>query len=169
MRTIVHIRDRLWSNLASIAFCLGLAASAVWLDHRFRGEVSIFIWIFAGLLVLFCWIPIDAIRRPRSRLLAFDGSWLLWRICDGKTREILLEKRLPLVSIRTLKWVVPRPEDCRHGQDHSNAQLFFVTAEGGTHRLPDEFFPAPHRRKIEAALKQEIPSLTIVEKLESTK
>ena len=167
MRTIVHIKDRLWSNLACIAFCLGLAAFAVWGDHRVHGKVSIFVWIFAGLFVLFCWIPIDAIRRPKSRLLAFDGSYLLWRIDNGKTREVILEKRLPLDSIRALKWVVPKPADCRHGQDYANARLFFITAERSTHTLPDEFFPASHRRKIEAALKQELPTLTIVEKLES--
>jgi hypothetical protein len=167
VQTIVHIKDGLWSNLAVIAFSLTFAAAAVWGDHCSHGEVSIFVWIFASIFVVFCWVPISAIRRPKSRLLAIDGSHLLWRIYDGKTKEAILERRLALSSIRALKWIVPTPADSRRGQDYSNARLVFITAERGSHTLPDEFFPAAHRRKIEATLKQRIPNVNLVEELES--
>lgn len=167
METIVHIKDGLWSNLAVIVFSLTLAAAALWGDHYSHGEVSVLAWIFASIFVLFCWVPISAIRRPKSRLLAVDGSHLLWRIYDGKTKGVILERRLALSSIRALKWVVPTPADSRGGQDYTNARLLFITAERSSHTLPDEFFPAAHRRKIEAALKQSIPNVNIVEEFES--
>lgn len=167
MRTIVQIEDGPWSNLATIAFCVGLAASAVWLNRRFHGKVSVFVWIFAGVFVLLCCIPIRAIRRPKSRLLAIDGRHLLWRIYNGKTGQMTLEHRLTLTSIRALKWVVPKPADCRRGQDYANARLLFITDERSSHTLPAEFFPASYRHKIETALKQELPTLQILEKLES--
>jgi hypothetical protein len=167
MQTIVAIKDGLWSNLAVIIFSLTLAAAALWSDHYSHGQISIFVWIFASIFVLFCWVPISAIRRPKSRVLAMDGSYLLWRIYDGKTSETILEKRLALSSIRALKWVVPTPADCRRGQDYSRARLLFITTGRASHTLPEEFFPASHRRRIEAALKQRITSLDIVEEFES--
>jgi hypothetical protein len=168
VQTILHIKDGLWGNLATIAFSLTLAAVAVWGDHYSHGEVSIFVWIFASIFVLFCWIPNSAIRRPRSRVLAFDSSHLLWRIYDGETQEAIFEKRLALSSIRVLRWIVATPANSRRSQDYSSARLLFVTAEHSSHTLPDEFFPAAHRQKTEAALKQRIPDLKIVENLEST-
>ena len=167
MQPILNIKDGLWGNLATIVFMLALAVLAVWLDYRSHGEVSIFVWAFAGAFVLFCWIPTNAIRKPKTRLLAFDGSHLLWRIYNGKTKEIILEKRLPLDSIRALKWIIPIPPDCRRGQDYTSARLLFITAERSSHTLPDEFFPAAYRRKIEGALKQRLPGIEIVEKFES--
>lgn len=93
-----------------------------------------------------------------------DDSHLLWRINDGKA---IIERRLALRSIRALKWVVPTPADSLCGRDYTNARLLFITTERGSHALPDEFFPAAHRRKIEAALKQRIQNVNIVEELES--
>lgn len=163
----MHSRGGLWGNLAAVAFCLGLAVFARWLDHRSHGEVSVFVWGLAGVFVLVCDIPVNAIRRPQSRLLAIEGRYLLWRISNRKTGQVALEHRLALDSIRALKWVVPMPADCSRGQDYGSARLLFITAERSTHTLPEQFFPAAYRRKIEAALKQELPALEIVEKLES--
>lgn len=148
-----------------MAFLLALAAGTVWGDHHLNGEVSVVVWIFASFFVLFCWIPIHAIRRPKSRLLAFDGASLLWRIHEEKSRRVLLEKRLAISSIRALKWVVPDSRE--EGHDFSHARLLFITAERSSHTLPDEFFPGLYRRKIEAALKQRLPDVKIVEQLES--
>ena len=90
MQTIVPIKDGRWSNLAAIGFSLTVAGAALWGDHYSHAEVSIFVWIFASIFVLFCWVPISAIRRPKSRLLAMDGSHLLWRIYNGQTKAAIL-------------------------------------------------------------------------------
>jgi hypothetical protein len=108
--------------------------------------------------VLYCVGAISAIRRPKSRLLAIDGDDLLWRSYSQKTNETILEKRLALSSIQGLKWVgVEDP--------HYN-RLRFITSEGVSHTLPDEFFPASHRNKIETALKERVPGLEIMERVE---
>ncbi len=153
MQTIVHIKDGLWSNLAAIAFALGLAVLAVWLDSTVHGEVSIVVWFFSGVFVLFCFLPIKRIRKPRSPLLAIDGNQLLWRINNRKTGAVALERRVPLRSIRGLKWVVPIPADSRRGRDYANAQLRFITDERSSLTLPDEFCASAYRGRIEAALK----------------
>ncbi|MGZ4962565.1 MAG: hypothetical protein ACXWC8_08440 [Limisphaerales bacterium] len=163
MQTIIHIRDGLWSNLALIAFMLGLAALAVFLDYRFHGEVNIVVWFFAAIFVLFCGVPINSIRKPRSRLLVIDGDYLLWRIYNRKTGAVGLERRVPLSSIHGLKWVVPK--HAQEGHDQMHAQLRFITAERNSLTLPDEFFAARYRRRIETALKQKLPTVKIVEEL----
>jgi hypothetical protein len=64
----VHIKDSLWSNLIVIVFNLTLAAGVLWGEHYSHGKVSILVWIFASVFVLVFWVPISAIRRPKSRL-----------------------------------------------------------------------------------------------------
>lgn len=167
IHAIVNIRDGLWGNLALIAFCLGLAGFAVWCDHTVHGEVSVLVWAFSGVFVLFCYIPVSAIRRPKSRVLAIDGDHLLWRMYNPKTGQVILEQRLALSSIRALKWVFPKWNRWG-GEEVPDPGLLFITAERSSHTLPEEFFPARHRRRIEAALKQRIPDLKIVEKHESS-
>lgn len=100
-------------------------------------------------------------------MLAIDGNHLLWRIYNRKTGAVNLERRVPISSIRGLKWIVPKPADCKHGQDYANAQLRFITAQRSSLTLPSEFFAARYRRRIEAALKLKLPTLKIVEELES--
>jgi hypothetical protein len=168
MQPIVHIKDGLWGNLALMAFCLGLAAFAVWIDYKFHGEVSVYVWAFSAFFVLFCFVPISAIRRPRSRLLAIDGCHLLWRIYDPKTGQAAMECRLALHSIRALNWGFPKYEKWSGTETPSisGPSLVFITAERSSHTLPSEFFPASYRRRIEAVMKEKIPGLKIVEKHE---
>ena len=159
-QTVIHIRDGVWSNLALIVFCVGLAVCAAWLDYRSHGDVGVVAWIFGSVLVLFCAVPVCSIRNPRSCWLGVEGADLVWRISSGKTGQTLCEKRLPKSSVRGLAWVTPAPST---DAEPAAPRLFIVTQNRGSHELPSEFFAACYRRKIETALREHIPGLAITE------
>jgi len=161
MRPIIHIKDGLWVNLAAIAFMLALASFAVWLDHRSHGEVSIFVWVLAGIFVLSCYFPIEDIRKPKSRLLVIEGDYLVWRI-RGKEGEGFREERIPLRQIRALEFVIPKDATLRNSRLISCAELYFVTGQG-KRELPLDFFPGVYRDKIVAAIRQHVPTIQVLE------
>jgi hypothetical protein len=163
VQPIIHINDGLWANLATIAFLLALSAFAMWLDHRSHGEVSVFAWIFSALFVLFCYVPLDAIRKPKSRWLAIEGDDLVWRI-RTKESEAVCEGRLPLRSLRTLEFVIPKEVLAPRSRLNSCAELFFITVHGSRHELPLDFLPGVYREKIVAAMQQHVPNVQIVER-----
>lgn len=163
MQTVVHIKDGIWSNLACIGFMLGLSALTAWLDYRSHGEVSIFAWLMCAIWLLFCYIPIDAIRKPKSRLLAIDGDFLVWRI-RTKESETVREERLPLRSIRALEFVLPQSALSSNSRLESFAELFFITTHGQRRELPSDFFPGVYRKKIIAAIQQHVPNVEVLEK-----
>jgi hypothetical protein len=165
VQTVVHIKDGLWGNLATIVFSLSLAVFAVWLDHRSHGEVSIFVWGFAGIFVLFCYIPIDAIRRPKSRLLAIDGDYLVWQTRSKESGRVN-EERLPLKSIRALEFITPRNAECQNSGNPAHARLLFVTAQRSKRELPSDFWPGIYRKRIIAAVRERVPDVEVVERLD---
>ena len=162
MKPIIHIKDGLLGNLATIVFLLALAALAVWLDHRSHGEVSIFVWVFAGLFVLCCYFPLDNIRRPKSCMLLIEGDQLVWRIRDKEGQGIRVE-RLPLRQIRRLRFVIPSEVMARRSRLLSCAELYFITAQGAERELPLEFFPGVYRDRIVAAIRERVPDVQIEE------
>jgi hypothetical protein len=162
VKPIIQIKDGLLGNLTTIVFSLAVAALAVWLDHRSHGEVSIFVWAFACVFVLFCYIPISDIRHPKSRTLLIEGDQLIWRIRD-KEGEGVREERLPLRQIRGLRFVIPREAMVRRSRLLSCAELYFITAQGSERALPVEFFPGVYRDRIVAAVRQHVPDVHVEE------
>ena len=165
MKPIIYLKDGLLGNLATILLMLALAALAVWLDHRSHGEVSIFVWAFAAVLVLFCCIPFDHIRHPKSRTLLIEGDQLVWRIRD-KEGDRVREERLPLRQIRGLQFVIPQDATARHSRLLSCAELYFITPQG-RRGLPPEFFPGVHRNRIVTAVREHVPDVQVEEVVEA--
>jgi hypothetical protein len=161
MPPIIHIKEGVWVNLATIAFMLALAGFAVWLDHRSHGEVNVFVWVLAAVFVLACYFPIDDIRKSKSRLLIVEGDYLVWRI-RGKEGEGLREERIPLSQIRALEFVIPKDATSRNSRLISCAELYFITAQGKC-ELPLDFFPGVYRDKIVAAIRQHVPTIQVLE------
>jgi hypothetical protein len=62
--------------------------------------------------------------------------------------------------------VIPKDSDSRNGHDHAGARLLILSGPDGRDELSAEFWPAAHRKRIEAALKNLLPTLQILEKLE---
>jgi hypothetical protein len=162
MKPIIHVKDGLLGNLATIVFMLALAALAVWLDHRSHGEVSIIAWAFAAVFVLSCYFPFDNIRRPKSCILLIEGDQLVWRIRDKEGGGVR-EERLPLRQIRGLQFVIPKDATARRSRLLSCAELYFVTAQGAKRELPLEFFPGVYRDRIVAAIRERVPDVQIEE------
>jgi hypothetical protein len=162
MKPIIHIKDSLWGNLATTVFLLALAACAVWLDYHSHGTVSIVVWIFAALFVLFCYIPLDHIRHPKSRTLLIEDSQLVWRV-RAKDGEAVLEERLPLRQICALRFVIPSSTNPRRKLQRSYADLYFITLQGLQRELPPEFFPGVYRDRIITAVREHIPNVQVEE------
>ena len=165
MRQIIYIKEGLWLNLVTIVFLLALAVLGVWLDHHSHGRVSIFAWVFMVLFILCCYFPIDGILHPKTRSLEIDGGWLVWCI-RYKEGDPFQEERIPLAELRSLEFVIPREAGVRKSQMISSGELHFVTADGQKHELPLEFFPGVYRERIEAAIRQEIPAIQVVERFD---
>ena len=161
MQPIISIKDGILWNLATIALFLGLGALAIWVDHRSHGEVSIVVWIFSGIFVLFCYFPINSIRRPKSRMLAIEGDDLVWRI-HSKEPGDCREERIPLRSVQTLEVVIAQEDG--HSEISPEVKLYFITSQQNKRELPSEFFPGVYRKRIVAAIRQRIPDLRVVEK-----
>ncbi len=161
MKPIIHLKEGLLGNFTTVAFLLALAATAVWLDHRSHGEVSIFTWVLAALFLLSCYFPIANIRTPKSRTLSIEDSQLVWRIRD-KEGEDFREERLPLKQIRGLQFVIPREVGVRNSHLLSCAVLYFVTPDG-RRELPSDFFPGVYRERIVAAIREHIPDVQVEE------
>lgn len=162
MQPIINIKDGLWGNLAIIVFSLVIAVLPVWHDYRMHGEVSIFVWAFAAVFVLFCYIPIGNIRKPIARTLLIEGDYLVWRIRE-KEAEGVREERIPLRQIHALEFVIPKDTNAIQSRLPSCAELYFVTAQGGKRELPLDFFPGVNRDKIVAAIRQHVPGLSVKE------
>lgn len=161
MKPIIEIKDGLFGNFATIVFMLALAALAVWLDRRSHGQVSIVVWTVAAVFTVFCYIPIDSIRHPKSRTLFIDDDCLVWRIRD-KEGEATREERLPLRQIRELRFVIPG-DATRRASLLSSAELYFITAQGTEHELPLDFYPGVYRDRIVAAIRERVPGVHIEE------
>ncbi len=164
MQPIIQIKARAWPKIAAIVLLLALAATTVGFDQRSHGHVGILTWAIAGVLLLACGIPLNALKGAKARLLAFDGDSILWRLGNG---EMASEQRVRLGEIHTLKWIVPVVGE-RQGQDYRKVRLVFVTANGTDRPLPAEFLVSAYRGRIEAAFVERIPNLRIAEEYEGT-
>lgn len=167
MKPIIHLKEGLLSNGVTIVFLLALAALSVWLDHRSHGEVSVVVWVFAGLFVLGCYFPLANIRSPKSRTLLIEGDQLVWRVRD-KEGEGVREERLPLRQIRRLQFVVPARPYAPNSRLISCAELYFVTAQGAKRELPLDFFPGVYRERIIAAVREHVPEVQVEEVANAT-
>ena len=167
MKPIIHIKEGLLGNLATIVFLLALSTFAVWLghhpQHQYQNEESIVItWIFAGIMILCCYFPLDNIRHPKERTLSIEGDEIIWRIRGTEGGTDVSEERLSLRQIRRLQFVIPRDSATR-ARLLSSAELYFITNEGDKRELPLEFFPGVYRDKIVAAIREKIPDIQIEE------
>jgi hypothetical protein len=166
MRPIIYIKEGLLVNLVVIVFLLSLEVLAAWLDKYSHGHVSIFVWMWCALMTLGCYFPIDAIRNPKSRSLEIEGGYLIWHI-RYKEGGPVQEERIPLRELCALEFVIPREAGVRNSKLISCAELYFVTTDGQKHELPLEFFPGVYRDRIVAAIRQGVPEIQVVEKVES--
>jgi hypothetical protein len=162
MQTIVHRKDGLWSNIAAIVFMLCLAGFAIWIDHRQHGSVSFFVWVICAAWLLFCYIPIDSIRKPKSWLLAIDGDFLVWRV-RSKESGAAQERRIPLKSLRTLKFVMPQSALSNNSRLGGWEDLVFIDMHGNRYELPSEFFAGVYRKKIVSMIRERLPNIEVQE------
>ena len=163
MKPIIEIKDGLWGNLATIAFLLAISALAIWLGHRSNNGAAPFAcWFFSAGMVLCCYLPIDAIRKPRTRSLSIEGDDLVWRVRSAEG-EKPTEDRIPLQELRALEFVIPRRYGDRSSRLQSDAELYLIPAKGEKRELPLDFFPGVHRDKIVAAIKERVPDIQVVE------
>lgn len=164
MQTILDFKDRWITNLATVLFMVGLSMLVAWLDYRNDHSIGLPVSIACIVWLLLCAVPIKAILRPRSKLLAIDGRELLWQIREDKT-GMVKERRIPLDSVRALEFLTPRRRGQRDPRNDCRADLVFVTA-GARYELPSEFRAGYHRKKIVAEIQRVLPDVEVKEEFQ---
>lgn len=159
MKPIIHLKEGLLGNVATILFLLGLSAFVLWLDERLNGKVQMFTWVLVAAWVLVCYFPYRNIRNPKSRSLLIEGDRLVWRVRDAEGVSAR-EEQIPLRTIRRLQFVIPADGDTPGSHLAQCAELYFVTTQGRRH-LPFDFFPGVYRERIIAAIREHLPDVQV--------
>jgi hypothetical protein len=168
VHTILYIKDGFLRNVGTIIFLLGLSVFSAWIGVRSNIDVftTSIVWAGCAFWILFCMVPLKAILRPKSRLLAIDGDDLVWQIRDGRSKT-LNEQRIPWRSVRALEFVVARRRGLRDPRGHPFADLRFISLQGA-HELPPGFFPGFHRKKIIAEIRRYLPAVQVNDKFDDS-
>ena len=160
MENIIDIKDGRLGNLSALIFLYGLSGLLIWAIVHWRlglvaailATVVIGIWILVSLFFIY------RIFRPKRRTLRIQGNKLVWSIKSGSSPEE--QYRMELGSICKLRFVHPQAS-CGDGPDFSQPALVFVLRDGSRSELPNDFLAGSYRRRIEVALRKEIPGLQI--------
>jgi hypothetical protein len=165
-RIIVHVKEGVISNLICILFLLSLCVFTVFwaVTHKdtllpFAAPFFCFAWLFV------CYVCLRNIRNPKSCVLAIDGDRLVWilRTAESGKSE---EGSIPLQAIETLEFVLPATRYPNNARLHSMAELYIVDVDGNRVLLPTELFPGVYRKKITEAIRQEKPTVRVVERVD---
>jgi hypothetical protein len=166
MKTIVEVKEGVWSSFVTILFLLGLCAFLIWCRMAL-GKPPVWVLVFAcGVWLFGCWILVDAMIHPKSARLSIEGDHLVWivRALEGGEKEVV-RAGVPLSSIRMLEIVLPKMGGERNARNYSIADLFVTDATGNRHQLPTELFPGVYQEKIAEALKEVCPGIEVRERM----
>jgi len=165
MKTIVDVKEGVWSSFVTILFLLGLCGVLVWCHMALGKPPLVVVVLGCGVWLFGCWILIDAMIHPKSARLAIAGDQLVWiiRALEGGQKEVI-RAGLPLNSIRMLEIVLPRMSGEPNARNYSIADLFVTDSTGNRHQLPTELYPGVYQKQIAETLKEVCPGIEVRER-----